>query len=150
MMHFEAEIALLQGSFYCCNVANGLTTSAQEQRVNVNALCYAVREIIHGLDGDRSDVEQRHWNFKIHAVLFCKLLKKRKGEEEENSAERRSQSWMKSDDDCLLGYFDGVSRAIPDYVDLSVYLAVAKNMEWGSLCAQVLWRILHFLFILFC
>ncbi|XP_033643327.1 gem-associated protein 4-like [Asterias rubens] len=147
MMHFEAEIALLQSSFYCFTDCTNKALPL-EQRVNVNAVCHAITEVVQGLDRDRSDGEQLHWHFKLHAILLCKLLKKknkkkcrknRMAEEEERRKPHPHPS-LTSDNvvDCAMKGFDGVMRAIPDCVDLDLYLAVAKNLEWGHLCSQVL------------
>ena len=146
MMHFEAEIALLQSSFYCFTDCTNKALPL-EQRVNVNAVCHAITEVVQGLDRDRSDGEQLHWHFKLHAILLCKLLKKknkkkcrknRMAEEEERRKPHPHPS-LTSDNvvDCAMKGFDGVMRAIPDCVDLDLYLAVAKNLEWGHLCSQV-------------
>ncbi|XP_038045390.1 gem-associated protein 4-like [Patiria miniata] len=144
-MNFEPEIALFQASFYCPEIENGLaehdeyiTTEAGKRRrgkVNITAVCHAVREIIHGLEGERTEAEKCHWNFKLHAILFCKLLERRR-KKEENAAEEKS--WSEDCNDCLLEYFEGVSRALPNDVDLSLYLDVANTFKWGQLCAQVL------------
>ncbi|XP_022084235.1 uncharacterized protein LOC110975769 isoform X2 [Acanthaster planci] len=115
--------------------------TAGKATVNIAAVCHAIREIVYGIERDRTDAEKDHWNFKLHASLFVKLLERRKCEDENVVEKNEKKLWASEkpgDSGCSLSYFEGVSRGLPDNVDLNIYLGVSNTFEWGPLCAQVL------------